>query len=105
MGKHTDHLTVDERNEIHRCLNRGMSQRAIARGLDRPPSAVSREIRRNTAGRHYDAGQAQQTARARCRRGTRKLQVDTPLFAEVRRLMNQGWSPQQVAGDHPHASG
>lgn len=65
MGKHTDHLTVDERNEIHRCLNLGMSLRAIARGLDRPPSAVSREVRRNAVGRHYDAGRAQQAAQAR----------------------------------------
>lgn len=65
MGKHYDHLTVDERNEIHRCLNLGMSLRAIARGLDRPPSAVSREVRRNAVGRHYDAGRAQQAAQAR----------------------------------------
>lgn len=76
-----------------------MSQRAIARGLDRPPSAILREVRRNAVGRHYDAGRAQQAARARCRRGSRKLRVDPPLFAEVRALMNQGWSPQQqVAG-------
>lgn len=89
MGKCTDHLTVDERNAIHRCLNQGLSQRAMARWLDRPPSAVSREIRRKAVGRHYDAGRAEQAAQARCRRGTRKLQVDTPLFAEVRALMNR----------------
>ncbi len=97
MGKHTDPLTVDERNEIHRGLNREMSQRAIPRGLDRQPSAVSREIRRNAVGRHRDTGQAQQVAQARCRRQNRKLRVATPLFAKVRALMNEGWSVQQVA--------
>ena len=79
MGKHYDHLTVDERNEIHRGLNWGMSQRAIARWLDRPPSAVLREVKRNALGRDYDAGRAQQAAQARGRQGSRKRRVDMNL--------------------------
>jgi len=42
-----------------------------------------------SGGQAYDAGRAEQAAQAQCRRGTRKLQVDTPLFAEVRALMNR----------------
>lgn len=51
MGKHYAHLTVDERNAIHCCLNQGLSQR---------------EIRRNAVGRRYDAGRAEQAVQARC---------------------------------------
>jgi IS30 family transposase len=39
---------MDERNDIHRCSNEGLSLRAIARRLNRPTSAVTREVARNT---------------------------------------------------------
>ncbi len=40
-------LSVEERSDIQVSLLRGMSQRAIARMLNRSPSTISREIRRN----------------------------------------------------------
>ena len=61
MGKHYSQLSMDERNEIHRCSNEGLSLRAIARRLNRPASAVSREVARNTVGKSYDAARAEQT--------------------------------------------
>ncbi|MGB3135136.1 MAG: hypothetical protein WBB04_11310 [Candidatus Macondimonas sp.] len=50
-------------------------------------------------------GRAEQAVQARCRRGSRKLQVDTPLFTEVCALMNQGLVSVAGWGDDPHASG
>lgn len=44
-------LTIARREEIALELARGTAIRAIARKLDRPPSTISREIRRNAATR------------------------------------------------------
>ena len=98
MGKFYNHLSMDERNVIHRGKNEGLSLRAIARKLNRTASAVSRELARNTGTRSYDACRAGASALARCRRGPRKLRLNSALFARVRSLMEQGWSPEQVAG-------
>lgn len=48
MGKHYSQLTMDERNDVHRCSNEGLSLRAITRRLIRPTSTVAREVARNT---------------------------------------------------------
>ena len=98
MGTYYSQLNMDERNQIHRCSNEGLSLRAIARRLNRPPSAVSREVARNTTGKHYDAGRAHVAATARRRRGTVKLMAGSPLLNRVRVLLAGGWSPEQVAG-------
>ena len=78
MGTYYSQLNMDERNQIHRCSNEGLSLRAIARRLNRPPSAVSREVARNTTGKHYDAGRAHVAAMTRRRRGTVKLKAGSP---------------------------
>ncbi|WP_240810237.1 helix-turn-helix domain-containing protein [Actinomadura sp. WMMA1423] len=50
------HLTAEEREEISRGIAAGLSGRAIARGLGRPASTVSREIVRNSGREAYRAG-------------------------------------------------
>ena len=66
----------------------------------RAASAVSREVARGgAAGRHsYDAARAERAARARKRRGPRKLAAGTELLAHVVGQLRGGWSPQQIAG-------
>ena len=98
MGIHYSQLTMDERNHIHRCSNEGLSLRAIARRLNRPTSAVTREVARNTVGKSYDAAGAERAALANRRRGTVKLKTGSLLLNRVRDLMAMGWSPEQVAG-------
>ena len=98
MGINYSHITMEERNVIHSGKNDGLSLRAIARRLNRPPSAVTRELARNTVGQSYVASRAGSAALARRRRGTRKLGLDSALFTRVKELMTQGWSPEQVAG-------
>src|SRR3974377_2360957 len=44
-------LRLEEREEISRGIAAGRSIRRIAQGLERSPSTVSREIRRNGGGR------------------------------------------------------
>lgn len=93
------YLSELERIRIADLLAAKMSVRAIALELDRAPSTISREIRRNrgTDGK-YRPHQAERHARLRaCRPRTRRLAVDTVLADAVRRLLDQRWSPEQVA--------
>jgi len=46
MGKH---LTVEDRQEIMECLDKGMSFKAIARRVGKAPTTVSREVKKHLA--------------------------------------------------------
>ena len=93
------HLSAEERNELHRGLNEGMSLRAIGRALNRPASTLSRELKRNDMTRAgYNAPAASQAARARHRRGPVKLRPGSALHDFVLTGLRKGWSPQQIVG-------
>jgi len=73
--------------------------RVIAASLDRAPSTVSREIRRNGGRRRYRANQADQAAwNCSCRPKRCKLVENRALARIVARKLRQLWSPQQIAG-------
>ena len=93
------YLSQPERIAIADLLSGGASIRAIARELGRPPSTISREIRRNgDADGRYRPHRAEQAARARmCRPRLRRIAVDTVLAGVVAGLLAQRWSPEQVA--------
>ena len=55
-------LTLSEREEISRGLVAGLSIRAIATGLSRSASTISREISRNGGSRRYRAAAADKRA-------------------------------------------
>ncbi len=55
-------LSLAEREEISRAVVAGQSIRAIAAGIGRVPSTVSREIHRNGGAESYRANQADQAA-------------------------------------------
>jgi transposase, IS30 family len=100
MGHRYEHLSLEDRCEIARLQAGGSSVRQIAAALDRAPSTISREMRRNR-GREvgYRPSYAQQQARARARRwvGSR-LERDAALRRMVFGCLARGWSPEQVAG-------
>jgi IS30 family transposase len=98
MGKHYKQLSQDERDLIHRCRLEGLGPRAIARRLQRPPSAVSRELARNTVDSRYDALTAQRLSRQRRQGQPRKLEPGKPLWGLVVMGLFRGWSPEQIAG-------
>jgi IS30 family transposase len=114
MGQRYEQLCAEERGTIMAMTLRGSGVREIARVLNRAPSTVSRERRRNgwksdsqrgPMGRPaiaggYDACRAGQRA-ARLRRKPRrmrKLSRGSPLWAWVRRYLERGYSPEQIAG-------
>jgi IS30 family transposase len=98
MGHGYRQLSLDDRCEIARLQANGCSVRQIATALDRPPSTVARELKRNSARSiGYRPAYAQQQARARRWRGSR-LDRESELRAEVLERLAHGWSPEQVAG-------
>jgi IS30 family transposase len=98
MGTKYTHLSMDERNTIHRRRLEGESLRAIARELDRSASTVAREIARNQPTPSYDAGAAARRYHRHRSRGRRKLAPGTALWHGVVMDLYRGWSPEQIAG-------
>lgn len=94
-------LSLLERQRIATLRGRGLGVREIARRLGRPPSTVSRELRRNLRPHDrgiYDGDLAHARARDRARRPRRPLLAREP---ELRRIVQEKleleWSPAQIA--------
>ena len=94
-------LSATERVTIQIGLCNGFSQRRLARLMNRSPSTVSREIRRNrNAQGEYVADDAQRlmhTRRVVCR-PAKRLVPGNELFELVAHLLRQRFSPEQIAG-------
>ena len=92
-------LTLAEREEISRAVVAGHSIRCVAKTLGRPPSTISREIKRNGGLSCYRASQADQAAWDRARRPKRcKLAQNRRLAGIVASKLQLEWSPVQIAG-------
>ena len=92
-------ITQDERYTIGVLRQLGYRPAAIARALGRHRSTIGREVRRNC---HTDGGYRPAfahsrtgTRRSRSRRNQRFTVAD---FQQVRTLLEEQWSPEQVAG-------
>jgi IS30 family transposase len=98
MGQRYVQISIEERCEIARLRASGQSLRQIAATLDREPSTVAREIKRNgSQGGRYQPGYADQQSRARRWTGS-KLDRDEGLRKTVLVALACGWSPEQIAG-------
>jgi len=99
-------LSPGEREEISRGLETGASSRAIARGLGRAPSTITRDIAANGGRAGYRAWRAERRADAHARRPKlTKLARCARLRTAVERGLAARWSPEQIAQrlrlDHP----
>ncbi len=98
MGERYTQITIEERCEIARLRTSGGSIRQVASALDRAPSTIARELRRNSSRKSvYRPRYADQQSSARRWSGS-KLDRDSKLRESVFSRLAQGWSPQQVAG-------
>jgi IS30 family transposase len=91
------HLTYEERYTLWTLKRAQMSIRQISRLMNRSPSTISRELRRNRGDYAYRARRAQAMADARHRRPIVWKFVDD-LVVEVEGLLKQQWSPEQISG-------
>ena len=93
------YLSQDERLEIADLRRAGLSIRQIADKIDRAPSTVSRELRRNSrrdgAYRPFEAHRWAVMRRAR--RHPRRVDTNPELGDVVAELLAQRWSPPQIA--------
>jgi IS30 family transposase len=98
MGTKYVQLSLEDRCRIATLKAQGCSIRQIAADLDRAPSTIAREIKRN-AGRKvgYKPAYADEQTRERRWKGS-KLERDRDLGQAVLDRLGQGWSPEQVAG-------
>jgi len=104
------HLTMEERDRIAQLRYRGADQEEIAKALERAPSTISRELRRNRTGNEYYAAQAQRLADDRRSQRPLSRKLDDPeLNKAVREGLAQEWSPEQIEGrlkqEHPDDPG
>ena len=94
------HLTPFERYHVELLRQGGASIRAMARELNRSPSTLSRELKRNADNHNkYNAINAQQRYignRKRSRRPT-LLPTRAPLREFVAAKLREKWSPEQIA--------
>ena len=97
-------LSLEERCRIA-CLHEdGRSIRQIAATLDRTPSTVAREIKRNKQKKGYEPAYAQLQSAGRRWRGSR-LERNVELRDTVLERLTLGWSPQQIVGRLTHENG
>jgi IS30 family transposase len=98
MGKHYRHLGLEERCQVAELHKAGQSIQQIAAALDRSPSSISRELKRNRGVQvGYKPTYAQEQAAARRWKGSR-LERNAELRQLVLDRLKGGWSPEQIAG-------
>jgi|GEM_PF-816069 len=94
------HLTIAEREEVRVMLESGQSQRYISKQLQRSPSTISRELKRNNILlQPYKAHCAQeryQVVRKVCRPVKKIMQSE--LKSKIVQAIEQYWSPEQAIG-------
>ena len=93
-------LTQEERYRITAHRMAGSSQADIARLLQRHPSTIGRELRRNATAHDgdYRAEKAHSYATARRRRCRRGARFSAEQMARVSALVRQKWSAEQISG-------
>jgi len=106
------YLDREERYEMARLRESGLSMREVGRRMGRAASTVSRELSRNAAPRTgaYQPERAHALAWQRQRRPKpSKLSGDPVLRGRVQQLLDKRYSPEQVSGrlkvEHPDDPG
>ena len=101
-GKVYKHLNSDERDEIAVMQAQGYTQAGIARCLNRHPSTISREIRRNGSpmrATRYRSNRAQQRADGRKQLSHVKVRLKNEIIQDyVIYHIKQSMTPEQIAG-------
>ena len=98
MGTSYQQLSLEERCSIAQLQAQGRSIQQIAAALDRAPSSISRELKRNSGSTvGYKPCYAHEQTKARRWSGSR-LDREPELRSAVLERLARGWSPEQLAG-------
>lgn len=93
-----NHITINERACIYQFKQLGMSIRKIAEALNRSPSTISRELKRNYCGKRYKylphiAEEKYNKRRINCHR---HIKVDIKAKKYIENKIQINWSPEQI---------
>ncbi|SNT70455.1 IS30 family transposase [Psychrobacter sp. LV10R520-6] len=92
------HLSLGERYQIYALKGANHRIKFIAGKLNRSPSTISREIRRNRSLRGYRAKHAHTEAKAR--HANNAFTIVSSVWDWVVAKLKLQWSPEQIAGVH-----
>lgn len=103
------HFTLSERKYLQQLLSEGLSMRKIAMILERSPSTISREIKRNKAKYRphkksdnpywYNHWRAQNLYIQRRRNQNRRAIIpDSSMWEYIIKRLNSYWSPEAICG-------
>ena len=93
------HLTIEERTCIYQLWLSKVSIRQIAKAINRSPSTVSRELKRNECGYRYKylphiAEKKYNERRKDCHR---KIIIEIKVKEYIEARLNEQWSPEQIS--------
>src|SRR2546422_11706500 len=95
MGQKYEQLSLEQRCTIARYSQAGKTIRKIAAAMDRAPSTIARELKRNRGAKvGYQPVYAEQQAKSRRWRGSRMAGRPT-LQAEGLQGLRRGWAAAQ----------
>lgn len=95
------HITPNQRVELSALLRTNLKRKDIARILNKDPSTISREVKRNSQNGVYDARTAKKKSaerRLKANQRFRKIERDDKLKRYLIRKIKKYWSPEQIAG-------
>lgn len=97
------HLTIEERACISKFKEMNLSIREMAKLLDRSPSTISRELKRNSykTGKDYSIKRymptdAHRKYKNRRVNSHRKTNIDCKVKEYIEDKLNKNWSPEQI---------
>lgn len=89
-------LTENERYQIYSLKKAGLTQKQIAGVLERSPSTISRELRRNCGLKGYRPAQAQRLSDNRRATAAKSIKITDEVWGWIEQLIRQELSPQQA---------
>ena len=92
------HLTKEQRYTISVMLQKGYSQKEIAKAIDKDKSTISREIKRNRDKRNgvYKANLAQKKYEQRQKEKPKKIYFTEEVKRYVDSKLSEDYSPEQI---------
>lgn len=97
------HFTIEDRTSIRHLLLNGASIRQIARAINKSPSSVSREIKRNSEDKSFYSGlkygifSANKKYKDRISKAHNIVQFPLEVIQIIEQRIKETWSPEQIA--------